>query len=219
MEPLAVSLRPKSLKDVIGQQHLIGKDKVLSNLVKNKRLFSMILYGKPGIGKTSIAYALINDLKQKYVMLNATINNKQDFDNCIYEAKENNGIIVIMDEIHRLNKDKQDLLLPYLENGLITLIGLTTSNPYHKLNPAIRSRCQIFELKELTLDDIKKALKKACKSEYLKDIEIDNESIELIATLSSGDLRSAYNLLEISYYSSPNKTVSVDGIKKINSKQ
>ncbi len=218
MEPLAVSLRPKSLKDVIGQQHLIGKDKVLSNLVKNKRLFSMILYGKPGIGKTSIAYALINDLKQKYVMLNATINNKQDFDNCIYEAKENNGIIVIMDEIHRLNKDKQDLLLPYLENGLITLIGLTTSNPYHKLNPAIRSRCQIFELKELTLDDIKKALKKACKSEYLKDIEIDNESIELIATLSSGDLRSAYNLLEISYYSSPNKTVSVDGIKKINSK-
>ncbi len=218
MEPLAVSLRPKSLKDVIGQQHLIGKDKVLSNLVKNKRLFSMILYGKPGIGKTSIAYALINDLKQKYVMLNATINNKQDFDNCIYEAKENNGIIVIMDEIHRLNKDKQDLLLPYLENGLITLIGLTTSNPYHKLNPAIRSRCQIFELKELTLDDIKKALKKACKSEYLKDIEIDNESIELIATLSSGDLRSAYNLLEISYYSSPNKTVSVAGIKKINSK-
>ena len=218
MEPLAVSLRPKSLKDVIGQQHLIGKDKVLSNLVKNKRLFSMILYGKPGIGKTSIAYALINDLKQKYVMLNATINNKQDFDNCIYEAKENNGIIVIMDEIHRLNKDKQDLLLPYLENGLITLIGLTTSNPYHKLNPAIRSRCQIFELKELTLDDIKKALKKACKSEYLKDIKIDNESIELIATLSSGDLRSAYNLLEISYYSSPNKTVSVDGIKKINSK-
>ena len=218
MEPLAVSLRPKSLKDVIGQQHLIGKDKVLSNLVKNKRLFSMILYGKPGIGKTSIAYALINDLKQKYVMLNATINNKQDFDNCIYEAKENNGIIVIMDEIHRLNKDKQDLLLPYLENGLITLIGLTTSNPYHKLNPAIRSRCQIFELKELTLDDIKKALKRACKSEYLKDIKIDNESIELIATLSSGDLRSAYNLLEISYYSSPNKTVSVDGIKKINSK-
>lgn len=218
MEPLAVSLRPKSLKDVIGQQHLIGKDKVLSNLVKNKRLFSMILYGKPGIGKTSIAYALINDLKQKYIMLNATINNKQDFDNCIYEAKENNGIIVIMDEIHRLNKDKQDLLLPYLENGLITLIGLTTSNPYHKLNPAIRSRCQIFELKELTLDDIKKALKKACKSEYLKDIKIDNESIELIATLSSGDLRSAYNLLEISYYSSPDKTVSVDGIKKINSK-
>ena len=217
-ELLAVKLRPKSLEDIIGQEHLVGKDNVIYNLVKNKKLFSMILYGHPGIGKTSIAYALINDLKQKYVMLNATINNKQDFDNCIYEAKENNGIIVIMDEIHRLNKDKQDLLLPYLENGLITLIGLTTSNPYHKLNPAIRSRCQIFELKELTLDDIKKALKKACKSEYLKDIEIDNESIELIATLSSGDLRSAYNLLEISYYSSPNKTVSVAGIKKINSK-
>ncbi len=218
MEPLAIKLRPQSLKDIIGQQHLIGKDKVLTNWVKNKKIFSMILYGKPGIGKTSIATAIVNELDQKYIFLNATINNKQDFDNAIYDAKENNGLIVIMDEIHRLNKDKQDLLLPYLENGLITLIGLTTSNPYHKINPAIRSRCQIFELKELTDEDVTKAIKQAIKSDYLKDIQIDKEAIETIVQLSSGDLRSAYNLLEVSYFATTNKVVTKDIIKKINSK-
>jgi len=218
MEPLAISLRPKCLKDIIGQEHLIGKDKILSNLVKNKKLFSMILYGKPGIGKTSIATAIVNELNQKYLLLNAVINNKQDFDNAIYEAKSNDGLIIIMDEIHRLNKDKQDLLLPYLENGLITLIGLTTSNPYHKINPAIRSRCQIFELKELNINDVIKAIKKAIKTEYLKDIKIDNKAINRIAELSGGDLRSAYNLLEVAYYSTSNKEVTLDVITKINNK-
>jgi len=218
MEPLAISLRPKCLKDIIGQEHLIGKDKILSNLVKNKKLFSMILYGKPGIGKTSIATAIVNELNQKYLLLNAVINNKQDFDNAIYEAKLNDGLIIIMDEIHRLNKDKQDLLLPYLENGLITLIGLTTSNPYHKINPAIRSRCQIFELKELNINDVIKAIKKAIKTEYLKDIKIDNKAINRIAELSAGDLRSAYNLLEVAYYSTSNKEVTIDVITNINNK-
>ena len=218
MEPLAISLRPKFLKEIIGQTHLIGKDKILTNLIKNKRLFSMILYGKPGIGKTSIAGAVIGELNSKHCLLNAVINNKHDFDIAINEAKANNGLIIIMDEIHRLNKDKQDLLLPYLENGLITLIGLTTSNPYHKINPAIRSRCQIFELHELTKEDIKKALKKACQSEYLKNIKIDNKAIEQIVELSSGDLRSAYNLLEISYYSTTNKVVTVETVTNVNSK-
>ena len=218
MEPLAISLRPKCLKDIVGQEHLVGKDKIISNLVSNKKIFSMILYGKPGIGKTSIATAIINELNKKYILLNAVINNKQDFDNAIYEAKMNDGLIVIMDEIHRLNKDKQDLLLPYLENGLITLIGLTTSNPYHKINPAIRSRCQIFELHELTKEDIKKAIKKAIKTEYLKGININNKAIELICELSSGDLRSAYNLLEVSYYSTKDKVITEDIIKKINNK-
>ena len=218
MEPLAIKLRPQSLKDIIGQEHLVGKDKVLTNWIKNKRIFSMILYGKPGIGKTSIATAIVNELNQKYIFLNATINNKQDFDNAIYEAKENNGLIIIMDEIHRLNKDKQDLLLPYLENGLITLIGLTTSNPYHKINPAIRSRCQIFELKELTSDDISKAIKKAIKTDILKNIKIDKAAIDTIVQLSSGDLRNAYNLLEVAYYASADKTVTKEVIKNINSK-
>ena len=161
-EPLANSLRPNKLKDVIGQSHLIGKDKILSNLVKNKKLFSIILYGSPGIGKTSIANAIVNELDCKYRFLNAVVNNKKDFEIVFEETKIYGTIVLVVDEIHRLNKDKQDLLLPMLESGKIILIGLTTSNPYHKINPAIRSRCQIFELLPLEIDDIIKGLKKAC---------------------------------------------------------
>ena len=215
MEPLAIKLRPKKLEDVIGQTHLIGKDKIFTNLVKNKKLFSMILYGKPGIGKTTIATAITEELGLKYRMLNAVINNKKDFDVVVEEAKMYGELVVIMDEIHRLNKDKQDLLLPYLENGLIILIGMTTSNPYHSINPAIRSRCQIFELKELTSDDIKIALNRAIK--YLKNIKIDDECIDYIATISSGDLRYAYNLLEVAYYSTDNK-ITIDSLKNISNK-
>ncbi len=162
-KPLALKLAPQSIKDVIGQKHLIGKDMIITNLVKNKKIFSMILYGPPGVGKTSIANAIVNDLDVKYRFLNATINNKKDFDIVIEEAKMYDGLVLIMDEIHRMNKDKQDLLLPQLESGLITLIGMTTSNPYHSINPAIRSRCQLFELQELDEDDIIKGLKKAIK--------------------------------------------------------
>ena len=216
MEPLAIKLRPKKLSDVIGQTHLIGKDKIISNLVKNKKLFSMILYGKPGIGKTTIATAITEELGLKYRMLNAVINNKKDFDIVVEEAKMYGELVVIMDEIHRLNKDKQDLLLPYLEKGLIILIGMTTSNPYHSINPAIRSRCQIFELKELSNDDIKKAIKRATKIE-LTDIKIDNKSIDYIANTSSGDLRYAYNLLEVAYYST-NKNINLESLKNISNK-
>lgn len=216
MEPLALSLRPKKLSEVIGQTHLVGKGKVLSNLVKNKKLFSMILYGKPGIGKTTIASALVEELGLKYRMLNATINNKKDFDIVIEEARMYGELVVIMDEIHRLNKDKQDLLLPHLENGLIILIGMTTSNPYHSINPAIRSRCQIFELKELTSDEVKMAINKAITTK-LKDISIDNESIDYIANVSGGDIRYAYNLLEVAYYST-DKKVTLESLKNISNK-
>lgn len=217
-KPLALKLAPKSLKEVLGQEKLIGKGKVLSNLVKNKKIFSMILYGKPGIGKTSIATAIVNDLGAKYRFLNATINNKKDLEIVIEEAKMYGGIILIMDEIHRMNKDKQDLLLPQLESGLITLIGMTTSNPYHSINPAIRSRCQLFELEPLEEKDIIKGLKKATKSEYLEGIKINNKTIEFIAKLSGNDLRYAYNLLEISFYSSDTVEVTIEKIKEINNK-
>lgn len=218
MEPLAVLMRPTCLNDVIGQKHLIGDNKVISNLVLNKHLFSMILYGKPGIGKTTIALAIVNELNLKYRMLNAVIHSKKDFDIVIEEAKMNNGMVVVMDEIHRLNKDKQDLLLPYLENGLITLIGMTTSNPYHKINPAIRSRCQIFELHELTFDDVCLALKKVYEKNVLPSLKIDDDAIKRISELSSGDLRNAYNLLEVSYYSTTDFSVTEEVVKKINSK-
>ena len=218
MEPLAILLRPKNIDEVIGQKHLLGENKVIRNMVNNNKLFSMILYGKPGIGKTSIAISIVNTLNIKYRLLNAVINNKKDFDIVIEEAKMFGGMVIIMDEIHRLNKDKQDLLLPYLESGLITLIGMTTSNPYHKINPAIRSRCQIFELKELEYDDVLEGLHKAIKSEYLKNIKINDKELETIARMSSGDLRYAYNLLEVAYYSTNDFNITEETLKNINAK-
>ena len=215
-EPLANALRPKKLSDVIGQEHLIGKDKILTNLVKNKKIFSLILYGPPGVGKTSIANAITEELGVKHRFLNATFNNKKDFEIVFEETKLYGNIVLVVDEIHRLNKDKQDLLLPMLENGLITLIGLTTSNPYHKINPAIRSRCQIFELMPLKKDDISKGLLKASKS--LSEIKIDKDALDLIATMSNGDFRFAINLLEVTYYSSSDKKITTSLIKEINNK-
>lgn len=215
MEILADKLRPKKIDDIIGQKHLVGEGKILTNLVKNKKLFSMIFYGKPGIGKTSIATALVSELEMHYKFLNATVNNKSDFDTAILEAKMYGDMVLIIDEIHRMNKDKQDLLLPYIENGTIILIGLTTSNPYHKINPAIRSRCQIFELHELSKEDIIDGLNKALPK--LDNIKIDKDAIDYVANLASGDMRFALNLLEVAYYSS-DKKITLEDIKKINNK-
>lgn len=216
MELLANKLRPTKLDDIIGQEHLVGKGKVLRNLVENKKLFSCILYGKPGIGKTSIANAIVSELGLPHRFLNATINNKKDFDIVIEEAKMEGQMIVIMDEIHRLNKDKQDLLLPYIENGLIILIGMTTSNPYNSINPAIRSRLQIYELYELSKEDIIKGIKKISKE--LDKIKIDKDALDYIASVASGDFRSAINLLEVSYYSTEDYHITLDVVKNINSK-
>ena len=215
MEILADKLRPKKIDDIIGQKHLVGEGKILTNLVKNKKLFSMIFYGKPGIGKTSIATALVSELEMHYKFLNATVNNKSDFDTAIMEAKMYGDMVLIIDEIHRMNKDKQDLLLPYIENGTIIFIGLTTSNPYHKINPAIRSRCQIFELHELSKEDIIDGLNKALPK--LDNIKIDKDAIDYVANLASGDMRFALNLLEVAYYSS-DKKITLEDIKKINNK-
>ena len=217
-ELLPIKLRPKKLDDIIGQKHLIGKNKVITNLVKNKKLFSMILYGTPGIGKTSIAISIVEELQVRYRMLNAVINNKKDFDIVVEEAKLYNGIVLIMDEIHRLNKDKQDLLLPYLENGLITLIGMTTANPYHAINPAIRSRCQIFELKSLDNEDIKQAINKVITSNILENISIDNDAINYIINNSNNDLRYVYNLIEVAYYASNNGHLTLNLVKSISAK-
>ena len=217
-KPLALKLTPNSIDEVIGQKHLLGEGKIIRNLVENKKIFSMILYGKPGIGKTTIAQAIVKDLEVRYRFLNATINNKKDFDVVVEEAKMYDGIVLIMDEIHRLNKDKQDLLLPQLESGLITLIGMTTSNPYFKINPAIRSRCQIFELHDLSYEDIVEGLNRAIKHPDLAGIEITEDAISYIAHLSGNDLRYAYNLLEMAFYATKDKKVTLELLKSINNK-
>lgn len=214
-ELLAIKMRPTKLEEVIGQKNLIGPGKVLTNLVKNKRLFSMILYGKPGIGKTSIALSLVSELGVRYRMLNAVVNNKKDFDTAVNEAKMYNGLVLIMDEIHRLNKDKQDLLLPVLESGLITLIGMTTSNPYHSINPAIRSRCQLYQLEELRYEDIIKAIDLVIKKNVLPGLKVSDEAKDYIANMAKNDLRYAYNLLEVAYYSSDNYEITVDKLVNI----
>ena len=215
-ELLAVRMRPNKLADIVGQKHLIGENRIIYNMVQHKRIFSMILYGNPGIGKTTIALAIVQELGLNYKLLNATINNKKDFDEAINEAKEKNGLIILMDEIHRMNKDKQDLLLPYLESGLITLIGMTTANPYHSINTAIRSRCQIFELKPLTNEDILEGIEKAILT--LENIEIDDEAKKYIASLANGDLRFAYNLLEVAYASSSDNKIDLELLKNINNR-
>lgn len=198
-QPLAFRMRPQHLDDIIGQQHLIGEGKVLRKCLEAKRLFSMIFYGPPGTGKTTLAMVLANELGMPYRLFNAVTGNKKDLETIFQEAKFYEGLVVIIDEVHRLNKDKQDLLLPHVENGNITLIGATTSNPLHAINPAIRSRCHLFEIKQAKQEDIEKALLKAMQhpNGLNNEVSIEDEALHIIARHSNGDIRYALNILEI----------------------
>lgn len=198
-QPLAFRMRPQHLDDIIGQQHLIGEGKVLRKCLEAKRLFSMIFYGPPGTGKTTLAMVLANELGMPYRLFNAVTGNKKDLETIFQEAKFYEGLVVIIDEVHRLNKDKQDLLLPHVENGNITLIGATTSNPLHAINPAIRSRCHLFEIKQAQQEDIEKALLKAIQHPdgLNHEVSIEDEALHIIARHSNGDIRYALNILEI----------------------
>ncbi|WP_404329379.1 replication-associated recombination protein A [Mesobacillus maritimus] len=205
IKPLAFRMRPRTIDEVIGQSHLVGEGKMIHRMVKARQLSSMILYGPPGIGKTSIASAIAGSTQYAFRTLNAVTNNKKDMEIVAAEAKMSGKVILLLDEVHRLDKAKQDFLLPYLENGMITLIGATTSNPYHAINPAIRSRCQIFELKPLEPEDIQIALKRALADkerglgEY--EVELSDEAMEHFATASNGDVRSSLNALELAVLS------------------
>ncbi|WP_281183630.1 replication-associated recombination protein A [Staphylococcus schleiferi] len=208
-EPLASRMRPRNIDEVIGQRHLVGDKGIIRRMVNAKRLSSMIFYGPPGIGKTSIAQAIAGSTAFKFRQLNAVTNTKKDMQMIVEEAKMSGQVILLLDEIHRLDKAKQDFLLPHLENGKIVLIGATTSNPYHAINPAIRSRAQIFELYPLDKDDIKVALTHALEDEErgLLSYEpvVDDDAFEYFATQSQGDVRSALNALELAVLSSSEK--------------
>ena len=204
--PLASRMRPTTLDEVVGQKHIIGKDKLLYRAIKADKLGSIIFYGPPGTGKTTLAKVIANTTSSEFKQINATVAGKKDMEEVVKEAKDRLGMyqkktILFIDEIHRFNKGQQDYLLPYVEDGTITLIGATTENPYFEVNGALLSRSSVFELKALEKEDIKELLKRAV---YDKEkgmgtfrAEISEDALEFLADLSGGDARSALNAVEL----------------------
>ncbi|MFR3730013.1 replication-associated recombination protein A [Lacrimispora sp.] len=204
--PLASRLRPSTLEEVVGQQHIIGKDKLLYRAIKADKLGSVIFYGPPGTGKTTLARVIANTTSADFKQLNATVAGKKDMEEIVKEAKDALGMygkktILFVDEIHRFNKGQQDYLLPFVEDGTLILIGATTENPYFEVNGALLSRSRVFELKSLEKDDIKELIRRAV---YDRDKgmgsyhgEIDDEALEFLADVSNGDARAALNAVEL----------------------
>nr|WP_330377707.1 replication-associated recombination protein A [Faecalicatena contorta] len=204
--PLASRMRPSTLEEVVGQQHIIGKDKLLYRAIKADKLGSLIFYGPPGTGKTTLAKVIANTTSAQFKQINATVAGKKDMEEVIKEAKELLGMyqkktILFIDEIHRFNKGQQDYLLPYVEDGTITLIGATTENPYFEVNGALLSRSSVFELRSLERGDVKTLLKRAVydkeKGMGTFKAEITEEALEFLADVSGGDARNALNAVEL----------------------
>ena len=204
--PLASRMRPTTLDEVVGQKHIIGKDKLLYRAIKADKLGSIIFYGPPGTGKTTLAKVIANTTSSEFKQINATVAGKKDMEEVVKEAKDRLGMyqkktILFIDEIHRFNKGQQDYLLPYVEDGTITLIGATTENPYFEVNGALLSRSSVFELKALEKEDIKELLKRAVydkeKGMGTFHAEISEDALEFLADLSGGDARSALNAVEL----------------------
>ncbi len=216
LAPLAFRLRPKKIEDIIGQKHLLGENGFLIQSIKTHTMFSIIFFGPPGCGKTTIAEAYANSMGVKYVKLNAVTSNKKDLENAIQECRLFPEAFIIMDEVHRLNKDKQDILLPYVEDGTIYLLGATTSNPYIAINSAIRSRVHLLEIQKLSEDDIANGLKNAISSPLglNNKIKMEKNAIKFIAKSSGGDMRFALNYLEVISMSNK-KTITLDDVKQI----
>lgn len=200
-QPLAYRMRPRTIDEVVGQQQLVGEGKIIRRMVDARMLSSMILYGPPGTGKTSIASAIAGSTNYAFRMLNAATDSKKDLQIVAEEAKMSGTVILLLDEVHRLDKTKQDFLLPHLESGRIILIGATTENPYITINPAIRSRTQIFEVKPLDETDIQSAIQTALldKERGLGElpIQLDEDALLHLSRATNGDLRSALNGLEL----------------------
>ncbi|WP_061204576.1 replication-associated recombination protein A [Lactobacillus crispatus] len=205
MKPLAYRMRPTNLDEVVGQRHLIGPGKIIRRMVEARLLSSMILYGPPGIGKTSIASAIAGSTKYAFRKLNAATDGKKQLQQVAEEGKMSGTVVLLLDEIHRLDKTKQDFLLPLLESGQIILIGATTENPYISISPAIRSRCQIFELKPLSIDDASHAIDRALNDKEKGlgkyNVELTDDARALLIEKGNGDLRSTLNSLELAVLS------------------
>ena len=197
--PLAYRMRPTHLDGIIGQPHLVGEGGFLRNCLENNMLVSCILFGPPGSGKTTIAEAYGNSFNAHIVKLNAVTSSKKQIEEAISLHELYPRLVLVLDEVHRLNKDKQDLLLPHIESGDIYLIGATTANPYLAINPALRSRCHLLEVKPLTTEEIIIGLKRAIEAYngLNKKAEFTDDALEAIAKISNGDLRFAYNILEV----------------------
>lgn len=209
-KPLAYRMRPTNLAEVLGQKDLVAPGKIIWRMIEAKLLSSMILYGPPGSGKTSIASAIAGSTQYAFRSLNAATDSKKELQIVAEEAKMSGRVILLLDEIHRLDKPKQDFLLPHLENGRIILIGATTENPYLSINPAIRSRTQIFEVHPLEKEDLLLGLKRALKDKKRGlgnyPVKITPEALEHFATSSNGDLRSSLNALELAVKSTKKNT-------------
>ena len=204
--PLAARLRPTTLDEVVGQQHIIGKDKLLYRAIKADKLSSMIFYGPPGTGKTTLAKVIANTTGADFTQLNATVAGKKDMEAVTDKARETLGMynrktILFIDEIHRFNKGQQDYLLPFVEDGTVILIGATTENPFFEVNRALLSRSVIFELKPLSVDDIKELIRRAVYDEVkgmgTYGADIDDEAAEFLADMANGDARAALNAIEL----------------------
>ena len=217
IRPLAFRLRPTKLDEVIGQEDLVGKNGFLRKSVDNKTPLSFILFGEPGTGKTTIAECYANEMGAKYYKINATSSNKKDLVDAINDSKNYECPILIIDEIHRLNKDKQDILLPALEDGTVYLIGATTANPYISINKAIRSRCHLLEVKKLTVNELEEGLRRAISSKKGLDnkITISEEALRYISQQSNGDFRFALNYLEIVDITYKNEEITLEKVKKV----
>ena len=210
-KPLAFTARPHKIDEIIGQKHLLGQGMVLRNLIENKELYSMIFFGPPGTGKTTTAIAIAEALNRPYRLFNAVTDNKKKLDQLFVEAEMSSGLVVIIDEVHRLNKDKQDVLLPHIENGLITMIGATTANPFFSINPAIRSRVHLFEFLPLSSNDIKEILQNASP----ENRGIDEEVYKSIVASSNGDARYAINVLELLLNAYKEETISMKHLEQL----
>lgn len=213
IQPLAYRMRPQTIHDVIGQEHLVGQGQIIWRMVEARRLSSMILYGKPGIGKTSIARAIAGSTRYAFRQLNAATDKKKDLEIVVEEAKMSGAIILLLDEIHRLDQPKQDFLLPHLESGLVILVGATTENPYINIHPAIRSRAHIFELHPLLPEEIETGLQRALEDEVNGlghlNVQIDEEALQHLSRATDGDMRGALNSLELAAESTNPNEVGV----------